>query len=97
MLAGELGFRYTNILETKVIKNKLKLDCFGCGIEYWLVCLPNPLLYPFHWSAGLPVNGKLTAINICLTLLSLVNGQTFGCAGQASTCYVDWCWGYRLP
>ena len=60
MLADEfkLALRYTNILEPETIKNKLKLDCFTCGIDYLLVCLPNPLLYPFHWSTSLLVNGK---------------------------------------
>ena len=54
MLADDfkLALRYTNILETEVIKNKLKLDCFTCGIEYLLVCLPIPLLYPFPWSVS---------------------------------------------
>ena len=43
----KLALRYTNILETEAIKNKLKLDCFTCGIPYLLVCLSNPLLYSF--------------------------------------------------
>ena len=48
MLADEfkLALRHTTILETEGIKTTL--DCFTCWIEYLLVCLPYPLLYPFH-------------------------------------------------
>ena len=64
----KLALRYTNILETEMIKNKLKLDFFTCGIEYLLVCLSNPLLYPFLWSPSLLVNGNVTGnafISLC--------------------------------